>query len=188
MRVFVGVLLDKEAGRGVEKVINKVRRGHWPVRWVDKEKWHVTMAFVGQGSKSKVEQVVGAVRKGAKEIKPFEVGFKGLGAFPDLFLPRVVWMGLKGDLKSMFGLVKGVREELERVSIEFDKKPFRSHVTVGRVERLAKRKQRLELGKYLQKKRQLDVPQQWRVDRVVVYESKMGSVGFEYRIIEEIRL
>jgi len=190
MRLFVGIPLDEEARRGVERIVKKLKRGHWPVRWEKAEKWHVTLAFLGDDKRDldSLSRLSSAVRKGVREIKAFEVGFKGLGAFPDWFLPRIVWMGLKGDLKSMGRMYKKVREELEKKGFEFDRKPFRGHITLGRVKKDAKRKHRLELGKYLKKQRELEIPQKWLVDRVVIYESELGSEGSGYKVIEEVRL
>jgi 2'-5' RNA ligase len=188
MRLFVGIPLDEEARRGVGKVVKKLKRGHWPVRWEKENKWHMTLAFVGEIEAGELGRVVRAVKRGAGGIKRFEVRFKGLGAFPGWLLPRIVWMGLKGDLKRMARVYKGVRGELEREGFEFDKKPFRGHITLGRVKKEAKRKHRLELGKYLKKQAELEIPQRWLVDRVVIYESQLGSAGSEYKVIEEVRL
>ena len=188
MRIFVGMPLDEEASRGVEKAIKEIKRGHWPVRWESKEKWHTTAAFMGDLESEEVKLAVKAVKEGVRGVRPFELRFKGWGGFPDLFLPGVVWLGLKGDLRSMHRLVKQIRNELDKAGLVFDKKPFRGHMTIGRVERLAKRKQRLELGRYLKKKRQLSIEQRWLVDKAVVYESRLGSAGSDYRVIKEIRL
>lgn len=190
MRLFVGIPLDEEARRGVEKVVKKLKRGHWPVRWEKPEKWHVTVAFLGNDKLAlkSLASLSSAVKRGVRGIEPFEIRLKGLGSFPDLVLPRVVWLGLKGDLKSMARIYKGVREELRKLKLEFDEKPFRPHVTLGRVSKEAKRKQRLELGKYLQKHREMKILQQWRVDRVVIYESRLKPSGSEYKELKEIVL
>jgi 2'-5' RNA ligase len=188
MRLFVGIPLDEEARRGVEKVVKKLKRGHWPVKWEKPEKWHVTVAFLGELTETEIDKVIKAVEKGVRGIKPFEIRLKGLGSFPDLVLPRVVWLGLKGDLKNMARIYKGVREELRKLKLEFDEKPFRAHVTLGRVSKEARRKQRLELGKYLQKHREMKIWQQWRVEKVAVYESRLKPSGSEYKELKEVVL
>jgi len=188
MRVFVGLGLSEEGRRGVEKVVKQVKRGHWPVKWEGSEKWHVTLGFLGEMEEKRVGEVVEAVRLGVKGIKSFEVGFKGLGVFPDFMLPRIVWIGLKGDLQSMARVYKGVRRELEEAGLELDKKPFKGHVTLGRVKKEAKRKQRMELGKYLKKQRELGIVHKWWVDKVRVYESRLKTEGSEYKVIASIKL
>ncbi|AKM78892.1 MAG: 2'-5' RNA ligase [Candidatus Beckwithbacteria bacterium GW2011_GWB1_47_15] len=186
MRLFVGLPLSDEAKRGVAKIIKDLKRGHWPVRWEDEDKWHFTAAFLGEVDK--FDRVAAAVKRGVGEIKPFEVGFKGLGAFPFLVIPKVIWLGLNGDLKTMARLYKQVRAELSGAGFEFEERSFMPHVTIGRVGKEAKRKQRLELGKLVAKKLQLKIPQRWQVDRVVVYESRLSPKGSKYQVIEEINL
>jgi 2'-5' RNA ligase len=186
MRVFIGLPLDKEARRGVEKEIKHLQRGHWPVRWEKEANWHSTVAFLGSIEEDLLEKLKQAVKRGAGGIRPLKLEFKGWGSFPDLFLPRVVVLMLKGDLKQLFKLVKQIRSELDKVGIAYDTKPFRAHLTVGRVEKWAKRKQRIELGKILSKNRNLEIPQQWLVDRAVVYESRPTSEGSEYHELASI--
>jgi len=64
------------------------------------------------------------VEKVAKEIRPFQLGFKGLGSFPDLLVPRIVWLGVNGDLKSLHRLRKLVVGELEEKGIWLMKSLF----------------------------------------------------------------
>jgi len=188
MRLFVGIPLSEEARRGIVKAVKKIRRGHWLVKWQEPEKWHVTLAFLGEVKKERVKEVVEAVSRGVEAVEAFEVRFKGWGGFPDWLLPRVIWLGLKGDLKSMARLQKRVRQELEEKGLEFDKKPFKGHMTLGRVKPEMKRKQRLELGKYLKKKRELEIPQKWWVDKVEVYESRLKTEGAEYKVVASVKL
>ncbi len=175
MRLFIALPLDEEAKRGVAKVIKKLQRGYWPVAWVAEDKWHVTAAFCGEIQEEKVEEVVKVVEAGVKEIRPFTLGFKGLGAFPDLLLPRVIWLGLNGDLKSLYQLVKQIRTGLKKAGINFDEKTVRAHVTLGRIKETSSRKQRLELGKIITKNRVLDIPQKWLVEKVMVYDTIKSS-------------
>ena len=183
MRIFIALPLTDEDRRGVKKVVKYLERGRWAVAWEPEEKWHLTLAFLGEVSD--IEPVLAAVASACKNMSPFTLKFKGLGAFPDLLLPKVVWLGLKGDLKSLYKLVKNLRGELDGAGIDFDHKVFRPHITLGRIKTSMSRKQRLELGKIISKNRILDIPQTWLVDKVVVYESRLTPSGSDYRICQE---
>lgn len=187
MRLFVGLPLDEEAKRGVKKVVKKLKRGHWPVKWEETEKWHVTVAFLGE-VKEEESRAVEAVKRGVGGVRQFLVGFKGLGSWPDLFLPRGIWMCLKGDLKSMAKIYRQVNNELKAAGFEFEARPFLPHVSIARVERQAKRKQRLELGKVINKQREMEIKHQWLVDRVRIYESQLKPEGSVYRVVKEVKL
>ena len=180
-RVFVGLGLSDEARRGVEKVVKKLKRAHWKVKWEKPEKWHVTLAFLGSIDQKQLEKVKMIVRETVRMNEGFELGLKGLGAFPDLFLPKLLWLGLNGDLKSMYALQKGLKVRLEKEGFDLGKGKFQPHVTLGRVSRNAGRKERIEVGKYISKNLRIDTPQTWLIDKVMVYESVLHHSGSEYR-------
>jgi len=194
-----------------------LKRKHWKVRWEGEEKWHVTVAFVGEVQKDKIlrrsisshtaghaqslqdlrdDKVVlkslatllSVVDEVCGKHKQFELGLKGLGSFPDLLLPKIVWVSLKGDLMSLHRLAREIRLELEKAGIDFQGSKFLPHVTFGRVKPEARRKERLEMGKEIGKMIKMEIPQRWVVDRVVVYESVLKPGGSEYKVLREIEL
>jgi len=69
-----------------------------------------------------------------------------------------------------------------------DEKPFWAHVTLGRVKQDCGRKERLEMGKEIEKLRRMDIPQKWQVDRVNIYESTLESEESVYHIIKSVSL
>lgn len=146
----------------MRRVVKLLQRGRWPIRWEPEEKWHVTINFLGNQEPPPLD---------FSGIQPFELKLKGLGAFPDLLLPKTVWLGVKGDLKSFYKLAKKITDE-----------PVRPHITLGRIKPEMGRKQRLELGKIIAKNRILNIPQTWLVDRVCLYDSRLTPGGSIYTI------
>jgi len=188
-RVFVGLPLSDEAVRGVRRVMKRLERKHWKVRWEPESKWQVTVVFIGEvRNVQEVRKVQRVVRKVCGGMDEFELGFKGLGAFPDLLLPRVIWLGLNGDLKSLYRLVGEIRNQLASSGWEFENKAFRPHVTLGKVRRDCGRKERLSMGGEVAKMRRFDLEHRWVVDRVVVYMSVLRQGGLEYKVLNESRL
>lgn len=217
-RIFVGLGLDEESRRGVAKVMKMLGRKHWPVRWEAEEKWHVTLAFLGDVEESEVLRQSGAshstrlaqddefgmkilpnssselclVARIVKQVtdnqSPFRLGFKGLGAFPNLLLPYSIWMSVVGDLKSLHALRKELVAELEKAGFELDGKQFVPHVTLGRVKRSAGRKVRLAMGKEIGKLREMKLDFEWQVTEVGVFESKLTPEGSKYEVVERLGL
>jgi 2'-5' RNA ligase len=123
------------------------------------------------GEVESLEPVIKKVESACQNTEPFELKFKGLGAFPDLLLPRTVWLGLKGDLKSFYRLAKSITD-----------KTVQPHITLGKIKSEMGCKQRLELGKIISKNLTLDIPQTWFVDKVCVYESKLTDRVSTYQV------
>ncbi len=63
----------------------------------------------------------------------FRLGVIGLGAFPDLKRPRVIFVKATDDPPSLEEMYRRLNDKLGRVGVRREKRPFRSHVTLGRV-------------------------------------------------------
>ena len=121
-RLFISIELSEEVRREITKFVKRLRRSHWPVRWVALENIHITLAFLGWKSQKSqipnpkfqvktVDLIKECIQKAVEGIGAFEVKIRGIGCFPDFKRPRVVWLGLVGELKSLVLLQKRVSRE-----------------------------------------------------------------------------
>ncbi len=188
MRVFISINLPPAAQKELGGLTEKLQKAHWPVRWEKPEKIHITLVFLGEIQQSKLPKLQTAVESGSKEIKPFETSFKGLGAFPDFVKPRVVWVGLKGDLKSLAALQKGIEKELKKAKIWFDKKPFVPHMTIGRVKKGISQGALRDLGKKIAKLRKIDLQSRILVKTVDIMKSELRPTGSVYTRLAKVNL
>lgn len=188
MRVFIAVNLSVEAKKELQDLTLKLQKFHWPVRWEKPEKIHITLTFLGELQQLKLEKLRSSVEKACLGVKPFEIFFKGLGAFPDFVRPRVVWVGLKGDLKSLAALQKGIEKELKKADILFDKKPFVPHMTIGRVKKGISKGALRDLGKKIAKLRKIDFQSRILVDSVEITKSDLLPEGSVYTRLAMISL
>ena len=107
------------------------------VRWVDPSGIHLTLRFLGNIPVRLVEDVLAAQQSAVQAVQPFTLELVGLGAFPNLQRPRVVWAGVSGDTEALGRLQQSVERELESVGFPPDRRPFSPHLTLGRVGRQA---------------------------------------------------
>jgi RNA 2',3'-cyclic 3'-phosphodiesterase len=180
MRVFAAVDLSPEAKKEISQLLKNMAKKHWPVKWENPQKLHQTLAFLGSLTKDQVAKLEKACQKAAATVLPFKIYFKGLGAFPNYDSVRIIWLGLKGDLKSLALLQKNLKLEIkkefaaDRKTAEYLNfllnKPFSPHITLGRV-RQAKVRQRREIGRQLKKLKNLNMQSQTLVKQIVVYQS-----------------
>lgn len=95
------------------------------------EQTHITLKFVGDIDQSKSDRLVRCVEQAIQDIAPFDLRVHGLGAFPNIRNPSVVWMGADpSDILS--DLSERIGTSLSTAGFRFDDKPFKAHVTVAR--------------------------------------------------------
>jgi 2'-5' RNA ligase len=187
VRVFVAVNISQEAEKEIEKLIKKLKKKRWSVKWEPIEKIHLTLAFFGSVKDSDIKSIKSAIQKAAAEVNPFRVSFKGLGCFPYFDWPRIIWLGLKGDLKSLAQLQKKIEKNLISSGFSFKPRPFSPHLTLGRLKGI-KSKHRREIGRQLKKMRILDLKSITLIDKVFIYQSHCLASGSIYKKLAKIKL
>ncbi len=188
MRTFIAIDISAEAKKEIEKKLYKqLKRKHWAVRWEKTKKLHLTLAFLGQIEKEKLTLVKSSCKKAVKNILPLTISFKGLGCFSGYDYPRIIWLGLKGDLQALAKIQKNIERNLLNLKFKPDIKPFSPHITLGRVKKCSLGERR-EIGRQLKNLRILDLQSRVLVDKVVIYESKLSPKGSSYLKLAEIFL
>lgn len=187
-RIFIGVNLPAFSQKELGDLTARLQKFHWPVKWEKPEKIHLTLVFLGSVQDSKLAVLRTAVEKGSVEIIPFEIAFKGLGAFPDFIQPRIVWVGLKGDLQTLARLQKGVVRKLKKTGFWFDQKPFVPHMTIGRVKKSISQGALRDLGKKINKMRKIDFQSRILVNSVAIMKSELHPGGSVYTKLADIKL
>ena len=133
IRTFVAVVLDEELRHrisGVQEHAMKLAPG---VKWVSPDNFHVTLKFLGDVRRDKLSYVQAAIDDVAGTLPAFDLSIRGMGVFPTPKRPRVIWVGVEEGREQLVALAHAVEDRLVRAGFEKDEKPFRSHITIGRV-------------------------------------------------------
>ena len=110
------------------------------LKLVEPSNIHITLRFLGGISAEMVEKVY-AVMKKVKFI-PFNVQIYGLGVFPTLNYPRVVWAGITYGAEELKSIFSQLEPEIQELGFAPDANGFNPHLTIARV-RSGANKQRL---------------------------------------------
>lgn len=133
MRLFVGLEIAEPVLAEVLRIraalaVAIQRQG---VRMVNPGKLHLTLAFLG----SFRDEVVPALREslgGLTGLGEFSLKLGGLGAFPDLRRPKVVWISVDGEA-ALTTLAAEIARLCRPFAPELDARPFSGHVTLARI-------------------------------------------------------
>lgn len=137
IRSFLALRLDLavvEAMTETQKRLRSAcREAGVRVRWVPPPNIHVTMRFLGPITESMAFAVKDMMEPIVAEVDEFDLEVVGLGAFPDVSRPRVIWAGLGQGSEVVGELHATIFNRLLKAGFNLDDRPFKAHVTLGRV-------------------------------------------------------
>lgn len=133
LRCFVAVNLPSALKEKLGLIQEELRKTQADVSWVKAENIHLTLKFLGEIGEKRVEQVKEVLAKAVAIATPFEIQLEGLGVFPAMKAPRVIWVGAKETPPALVELQKAVDEGLAQIGFPKEGRKFSPHFTLGRV-------------------------------------------------------
>lgn len=133
MRTFIAFELSSDIKNEFAELQEKLKKAGADVKWVNPNNIHLTLKFFGEISDDKVAPISKILDEISSENRPFKISLSGLGAFPDLNRPRVLWVGIGEGASSAEQIAKSLENNLEKLGFSKEERPFRAHFTLGRV-------------------------------------------------------
>lgn len=131
-RLFVGIGLDDPTRAACASVSEKLQRSGFAAKYESPEKFHVTLAFLGNVAANRYEAIAAALDGVGAQNAPFGLTLDKIGAFPHERRPRVVYIGAREQGAPFRRLAQSVRAVYAAAGFEFDAHPV-AHVTIARV-------------------------------------------------------
>jgi 2'-5' RNA ligase len=187
VRCFVAVDLSDETRDAIAAAQATLRAAapRADVGWIDPAKMHLTLEFLGEVDESQRGAVEGVLADVARRHAPFELTAGGAGAFPGPSRPRVLWTGLTAGLREIGLLAADVERSCVPLGFPPESRPFRGHVTLGRV------RTPRGVGRVIRAMQALEVATfgTWPVREIVLYRSHLGgSAGARYEPLARFAL
>lgn len=179
-RVFVaadiGDAMRREAQRVISGLSTKLEQAKEPpkVAWVKPAALHVTIRFLGEVEEAEVERLQQLIAPPIP-IAPFEVTWRGIGAFPSKRQPRALWLGVINGAAQLAAIEAEVSARIAGAALQLDDRALLPHLTLGRIKMPGKG---IDWPKILQACELRNVTS--RIDRVILYRSKLSQYGPNY--------
>ena len=168
MRLFLAVDLPAELRSRLEGLQRELRSLLPQARWVRPEGIHLTLKFLGEVAPERVEELCRCVAEALPRLAPWEVEARGLGAFPSLQRPRVVWVGVEDPSGRLFELQRRLERGLVPLGFPLER-GFVPHLTLARVK-----------GSARALPPRADGFGRLRVEEVVLFRSELRPEGARY--------
>ena len=134
IRTFIALPLPPDWTEALAWTIAELRRAiPEGVRWVDPAGIHLTLKFLGPTDPSVAPRVVDHLRAHMEAAVSPRLALSGLGTFPNNRNPRVIWAGVSGDPEALDSLHQCAEAVAVGLGWDAEKRPFRPHLTLGRV-------------------------------------------------------
>ncbi len=133
-RLFLAINLPSNLKKEISNLIETLQTKNRGVKWVNPAGVHFTLHFLGEIEGKKEEEIKKIMVAVAKQFPRAQIQIGSIDAFPDLSQPRVIFLTAQQiGSRSLLALQKAVGRELERLGISLDQRPWRLHLTLGRV-------------------------------------------------------
>ncbi len=132
-RLFLAVPLPQEVRERLSELVARLEPSGWPMRWVDPDNGHLTLHFLGDTPPEQAALLRLALGPIVAGHEAFDLRTAGLGVFPKLKRPRVLWLGLWGPAHRLESIYNELGDALAEMQFPIEDKPFSPHITLGRV-------------------------------------------------------
>lgn len=127
MRLFIALPVSEEVREAVAQVVRELRLARADVKWVETYNLHMTIKFLGEVAEEEIGRLRSELADAAADIKAPKFTIGKPGFFPNKSHPRVLWLGLNGDVS--------LADELGRrvdLALGFKEEKRSWHITLGR--------------------------------------------------------
>ena len=184
LRAFIAIELPEKVQESLQQVQKRFQAHRFKVRWVKTENIHLTLKFLGNIRVDVVEEIRQAISEEVENRGPFNLQARGVGVFPGVKRPKVLWAGLTGDIGQLVSLQQTIDGRLVGVGFTREKRKYKGHLTLGRIKGRINSRQLVnamgEIGDF--------ESDPFTVNRVVLFQSRLKADGAEYTRLHAVNL
>jgi 2'-5' RNA ligase len=133
IRTFIAVEIPENITSAIRELQQGLKGYGVDIRWIRPENIHLTLKFLGDVPAADIDTICGAISKTVDGVPAIPLQAKGIGVFPGIKRPRVLWVGLTGQIESLMKLQKTLDSNLKDIGFPPEKRSFKGHLTIGRI-------------------------------------------------------
>lgn len=185
IRSFLAFEMPEKIKEIVSRTLREMKKLPLDVRWIKADNIHITVVFIGNISEDNLMPIGEAVSKICKRYGPFNVTLTGSGIFGSLRNPRVIWIGLDGDLTRLSYFRNSLQKNLKPFGIKEEKRRYKPHLTLGRFRKGSG--YRVNMDELLSEYQNITSPT-CTVEELILFRSELGPGGANYSKLEAWQL
>lgn len=180
IRLFFALNLPPASRERIAAEALALREAAPSVAWIRTPLLHLTLKFIGEQDETLVPALAQAGREAAARGGPLRLTFAEFGAFPNLGRPRVVWLGISKGGEELARVAANLDSSCEALAIPPETRPFRPHLTLGRVKRDLSKQESSALARAA---RGASSQEAVMVESIDLMRSDLGGAGPVYTVL-----
>ena len=189
LRLFLAIDIPFRVRETITAIQNRLKTLGFKISLVRPGNIHLTLKFLGDIPLGQVANIKKSVSEAVDSISVFEVALDGVGVFPNLKKPRVLWVGLKDPHKHLNVLQENIDAKMMKLGFPGERKNFAPHLTLARIKHAkGKIKESFEDLKREVESVPLMDSKFFQVDSVRLIQSELTPKGSIYTILEKFPL
>jgi 2'-5' RNA ligase len=181
IRTFIALELPPSLISLLAKVQEDLQSMGLRAKWVRPENIHLTLKFLGNINPADIDNIGGAMVDAVGKINTFNLVAEGIGVFPGIKRPRVIWVGLKGQIQLLFAMQRLLEDNLAALGYKKEKRPFKGHLTLGRFKQSVNPN---TIRRVLEEFGDLAI-EEFTARRVMFYKSDLKPTGAVYSQLQQ---
>lgn len=133
VRSFIAIEISDKTKDKLKNIIAKLDEAKSDVKWVSTKNLHITLKFLGNITDDTIVEISNIIRESSFGINPFSLDIEGIGAFPNLERPKVIFVNIKDEGEYLSKLYDRLNEKLSYLGIKKESRNYIPHLTIGRV-------------------------------------------------------
>jgi len=188
IRSFIAIELPEAVLTGLQQLQTELTLPRYSfVKCVSPEGIHLTLKFLGNISAQKVTDITGVMEQASQGVSPFQLQITEVGAFPDMRRPRVLWVGIKGEVDKLIGWQQRIDNGLVPLGFAKETRPFTPHLTLARLREGVSPGDRRDFGELVMKT-PVEVNYKVDVKSLSLMKSQLLPGGAVYSRLAEVKL
>ena len=179
LRTFLAIEIAERIKEEVMPFAHKLEDACPEFRFIPPENWHLTLHFLGEVEAEKLEMLKSHMPKTLLKTRPFSVFLEGFGVFPNYEKPRILWIGIGGELPPLLALQTALGQLLQELRFEVEKRTFHPHITIARAKKAVTSARTASLKSGLDGLR-FQSRGDMRVSSVALFSSDLAPQGARY--------
>lgn len=184
IRAFIAIEIDKPNRQKILDLILRLKRSDADIKWLDENQIHLTVKFLGNIDKNKIQETRGIIKPVTDNFSVFTIRFSKIGAFPNMRQPRVIWIGFDKGAESLKLLNNKIETGLEKIGFKKEGREYKAHLTLGRVKSLKNIAKLMPLINEIN----FQAHDEIEIKRLVLFQSTLTSKAAIYAPLAEFPL